>query len=207
MLKKDTEGGLLRLMHLVKRTGVEKSTEKADQAGIENAQALETDEALRAANPDDDAGEKGIENPQAAPAEDEAIMHEASLEGLKGLSARTANELFRLKRENALIGEPEDYVNDVNFLNLLQELPPSAAVRVFAAEKSLKEAQQALGTAKEEGARDLMEKLSARHALPAPMKNFAPSAPETDFSAMTSEQFRAVKNRLSRAAQEKRNEK
>ena len=94
MLKKDTEGGLLRLMHLVKRTGVEKSTEKADQAETENAQALKTDEVLRAANPDDDAGEKVIENPQAAPAEDEAIMHEASLEGLKGLSARTANELF-----------------------------------------------------------------------------------------------------------------
>jgi hypothetical protein len=112
-----------------------------------------------------------------------------------------------LNKENALIGEPMDYVNDVSFLTLLHELPPSAALRVYTAEKSLESVQKALSFAKEEGARDLMEKLAAKHALPAPMKNLAPSAPETDFSAMTSEQFRAAKNRLSRAAQQKRNEK
>jgi len=208
MLKKDTEGGLLRLMHLAKRAKSEKTTAKADQEPSENVQAPETDEALESAvNLADEADEKRIENPNVTPEEAGVLLLEASQDGLKGLSARTANELFRLKKENALIGEPEDYVNDVSFLKLLQELPPYAALRVYTAEKSLESAQKALSLAKEEGARDFMEKLAARHALPVPMKNLAPAAPETDFSAMTSEQFRAVKNRLSRAAQEKRNEK
>ena len=146
-------------------------------------------------------GEKLIQNLAASmnvsESEAAALLMESTPDGLKGVSARAANELLRLKKENALSGEPEDYANDPAFLALLGEFPAKAALRVYIAEKSLKEARQ-------DGARDLMEKLAARRALPAPLNRGVPAAPETDFSTMPSEQFRALKNQFSRAAQQKR---
>ena len=46
-----------------------------------------------------------------------------------------------------------------------------------------------------------------RKALPTLLSRSVPAAPETDFSTMSSEQFRALKNQFSRAAQQKRGAK
>lgn len=160
------------------------------------------------ADPAAAVGEKLIQNLAASLGvgadEAAALLISAEPDGLKGITERAANELYRLKKENALSGEPEDYVNDEEFLALLRELPPAAALRVYAAQKNTAEARDALTNAREEGARDLMEKLAARKSLPVPLKQAALSAPETDYMSMSSEQFRALKNQLARDARQNR---
>lgn len=196
MLKKETGVSPLRALQDALRQkllGVEQKGGIQAQMG-EDVPTPEVSPALM-------VGEKLIQNLAASmnvsESEAAALLMEGTPDGLKGVSARAANELLRLKKENALSGEPEDYANDPAFLALLGEFPAKAALRVYIAEKSLKEARQ-------DGARDLMEKLAARRALPAPLNRGVPAAPETDFSTMPSEQFRALKNQFSRAAQQKR---
>lgn len=207
MLKKGMEGGLLQAMRHWKRA------EAAGEAGggptgpagkTENTEEAET----RPAGPAAAVGERLIQNLAASLGvsleEAAELLLGAQPDGLRGLSARAAGELSRLKKDDALAGEPEDYAEDEIFLALLRELPPAAALRVRAAQKSLEEAQAALATAREDGARDLMEKLAARKVLPATLKNAASTAPQADFSAMSSAEFGALKAKLRRAALEKR---
>lgn len=196
MLKKETGVSPLRFLQDALRQkmfGAEQKNGIQAQMG-EDVPTPEASPALM-------VGEKLIQNLAASmnvsESEAAALLMESTPDGLKGVSARAANELLRLKKENALSGEPEEYANDPAFLALLGEFPAKAALRVYIAEKSLKEARQ-------DGARDLMEKLAARRALPAPLNRGVPAAPETDFSTMPSEQFRALKNQFSRAAQQKR---
>jgi hypothetical protein len=196
MLKKETGVSPLRALQDALR---QKMFGGEQKGGIQAQMGEEA--ATPEANPALMVGEKLIQNLAASmnvsESEAAALLMESAPDGLKGVSARAANELLRLKKENALSGEPEDYANDPAFLALLGEFPAKAALRVYIAEKSLKEARQ-------DGARDLMEKLAARRALPAPLNRGVPAAPETDFSTMPSEQFRALKNQFSRAAQQKR---
>lgn len=205
MLKKETGSAPLRalrdaLRHL-----------KGDEEEKGGMEAQLGEDATTPSSPALMVGERLIQNLAASmnvsESEAAALLMDSEPNGLKGVSARAAEELLRLKKENALSGEPEEYVSDPAFLALLGELPVKAALRVYAAEKSLVEAQQALETARENGARDLMEKLAARKALPTPLSRSVPAAPETDFSTMSSEQFRALKNQFSRAAQQKRGAK
>ena len=203
MLKKETGVSPLRALQDALR---QKMFGGEQKGGIQAQMGEEA--ATPEANPALMVGKKLIQNLAASmnvsESEAAALLMESAPDGLKGVSARAANELLRLKKENALSGEPEDYANDPAFLALLGEFPAKAALRVYVAEKSLNEARQALDAAKQDGARDLMEKLAARRALPAPLNRGVPAAPETDFSTMPSEQFRALKNQFSRAAQQKR---
>ena len=201
MLKHGTELSPLRALQSALRTRAGAAAEGMGGAAAAPAGAAPPDPAPA-------VGKKLIQNLAASLGvgadEAAALLLSAEPDGLKGLSERAANELYRLKQANALAGEPEDYVNDESFLALLRELPPEAALRVYAAEKSAAQAQEALASAREDGARDLMEKLAARKALPVPLKQAALSAPETDYLGMSSEQFRALKSQLARAAQENR---
>jgi len=169
MANKETENGLLRMMHGMLGLRAQPETHEASAPGAGRAESLA---------PEADA--------------------------LKALSARTAHELVRLKKEKALSGEIDDYIADEGFLSLLTEMPAATALRLYEAEKRLQDSQEALKAAREEGARDLMEKLVAQKSLPAPLRQAALAAPETDYMSMTSEQFRAAKQALNRAARENR---
>ncbi len=231
MFKKEPEDGLLRMLYKAVRgdraepgSDGQAKTAAADGASAANDIATKASDASAAGSPAEKTGGASVDGALAAKVGEMLIQNvadslqvgaeEAALlllgqapDGVKGISARAANELFRLKKENALEGEPEDYVNDPVFLALLREMPPAAALRVYASEKREGSAKRDLEAAKEAGARDLMEKLLARQALPAQLRSNALAAPETDFSSMSSEQFHALKTRLSRNARQNRDTK
>jgi len=117
--------------------------------------------------------------------------------GLAAVSARAANDLVRLAAQGDLEGAPEGYLEDERFTRLLLEMPVKAALRLYAAECRMEENGR---LEREKGARDVMEKLAARRALPAPIRADAPAAASTDYANMPAGEFHALKQRLMQAA-------
>ena len=79
--------------------------------------------------------------------------------------------------------------NDDRFVELLHELEPYGAIRVYAAEQA---AENAKAMAREELRREAMD----RKKLPQPTRSNRMLSPEEDYAAMSPEAFRALENRL-----------
>ena len=100
-------------------------------------------------------------------------------------------ELVRLEREGKLPEgfDLEEACQDDKFLELLQELEPYGAIRVYAAEKA---AENAKAAAREELSRQALR----QSQLPRQNRGNRALAPEDDYAAMSPEAFRALENRL-----------
>ena len=79
--------------------------------------------------------------------------------------------------------------NDDRFIELLHELEPYGAIRVYAAERAAETAQE---TVREELRREAMN----RRKLPQPIRANRLLSAEEDYAAMSPEAFRALENRL-----------
>lgn len=106
-----------------------------------------------------------------------------------------ANTLAEMERNDAL---PEGFdlseaVQDRAFAALLTELPPAAAVRVYAAERRAENAEQ---HAREE----LEEAIRVRNALPKPTRADRAVAATPDYMSMSDEAFRALERQYRSAA-------
>ena len=100
-------------------------------------------------------------------------------------------EIARLEAEGKL---PEGFdleaaCNDDKFIELLHELEPYGAIRVYAAEQAAETAREA---AREELRREAMD----RKKLPQPIRGNRLLSAEEDYTAMSPEAFRALENRL-----------
>lgn len=124
--------------------------------------------------------------------------------GLAAVSARAANDLMRISAEEGLEGDFESYLADERFAKMLLEMPVKAALRLYKAECCAEENAKAQ---RELGAKDIMEKIAARRALPSPIKGNSPAQPDTDYANMPSDQFYALKERLMHAAADGRHVK
>lgn len=106
-----------------------------------------------------------------------------------------ANEMLRLEAAGKL---PEGFSideasQDTRFVELLDELEPYGAIRVYAAEKQAQNARQA---AREE----LSREAAARSRLPKSTRGNRALAVEEDYENMSPEAFRALENRLRKHA-------
>ena len=79
--------------------------------------------------------------------------------------------------------------NDEKFLELLHELEPYAAIRVYAAERAVE-------IAKAEAMEELRREVLDRKKLPQPIRGNRLLSAEEDYAAMSPEAFRALENRL-----------
>jgi len=121
--------------------------------------------------------------------------------GAAAISARAANDIMRMAEAGELEEDIEAYLEDERFARMLLEMPVKAAIRLYGAECRMEENAK---MQREMGARDIMEKLAARRALPTPIRGDVPAEAQTDYANMPSAQFRQIKERLMRAAAEGR---
>ena len=100
-------------------------------------------------------------------------------------------EIARLEAEGKLPQgfDLEAACNDDGFMELLHELEPYGAIRVYAAEQAAK-------TAREAAREELRQQVLDRRKLPLPMKGNRLISAEEDYAAMSPEAFRALENRL-----------
>ena len=100
-------------------------------------------------------------------------------------------EIARLEAEGKLPQgfDLEAACGDDRFIELLHELEPYGAIRVYAAERA---AEAARTTAREELQREVMD----RQKLPQPIRGNRILSAQEDYAAMSPEAFRALENRL-----------
>ncbi len=129
--------------------------------------------------------------------EEAAAMLEdgAAPQPLQVLSTRVTQTLNTMKKEGRLTMEPEQYLEDPDFLQLIGHLPAEAAVRVYEAERGMKSAGEREAKARTDGEQNAMEKLRARQALPRPMRSSMPASAQPDFEKMSSQEFDDFKKR------------
>ena len=106
------------------------------------------------------------------------------------------DELHRLVQSGSV---PEGFdlktaCTDAAFLQLTQELPMEAAMRVYAAERRADEAET---RARER----LALQMQSRAALPQAVRGAAGAPVERDYASMSSRDFRALEQQFKRAAQ------
>lgn len=147
--------------------------------------AIEQQLALDAQSPNPEA-------PEAAAVQGSAPQDAANPEAFDAL----VGELMRLVQSGTL---PEGFdlqaaCADASFVRLTQELPMEAAIRVYAAEQR---AEQAEARAKER----LAGEMQRRAALPQAVRGTGGAPVARDYSAMSSEEFRALEQQYRRAAQ------
>ena len=121
--------------------------------------------------------------------------------GIAAVSARAANDLLRMAEAGELQEDVESYLADERFAKMLLEMPVKAALRLYGAECRMEETAR---REREMGAKDIMEKIAARRALPNPIRGNMPAEAQTDYANMPSAQFREIKERLMKAAAEGR---
>ena len=102
--------------------------------------------------------------------------------------------LFRSAKLEAEGKLPEGFdlvaaCDDERFIELLHELEPYGAIRVYAAERAAETARE---TAREE----LRQEAMNRKKLPQPTRPNRLLSAEEDYAAMSPEAFRALENRL-----------
>ena len=100
-------------------------------------------------------------------------------------------EIARLEAEGKL---PRDFdleaaCNDDRFIELLRELEPYGAIRVYAAERAAE-------TARETAMEELRQETMNRKKLPQPTRGNRMLSAEEDYAAMSPAAFRALENRL-----------
>lgn len=123
----------------------------------------------------------------------EALLYAAPT-GTQALCTAAAQGLMRLQEGGQ---DVEAYLADPAFVSLLRDMPPAAALRLYDAERA---AQAAADQAREQGARDMLEKIMARRNLPAPIRGNIPADGQPDYANMSSAAFAQVKKRLAQAA-------
>jgi len=116
--------------------------------------------------------------------------------------AELAAELAQLASEGKL---PEGFdleaaCQDSAFAELLGELPPAAAIRVFSAELRAAEAEARAAAAEENAMQTLSARQQARASLPRPTRGGSGTTATPDYANMPPEAFRALEAQL-RAAQ------
>ncbi len=111
------------------------------------------------------------------------------------LSRRVAEVLSREKAAGSLAMEPEEYLDDPAFVELLTQMPVELALRVYEAERGAKAAGEREANARAEGEQNALERLRVRQELPRSMRSGSPAAAQPDFSAMSGEEFAAFKKR------------
>lgn len=137
------------------------------------------------------AAETGAGEQQAA----EALLY-AAPGGKEVLCACAAHELVRLQEEGKA-ADVERYLADKEFAQLLLEMPASAAMRLYDAERFAKDSMQ---RERDAGAQDLLEKMLARRSLPCPIRGDVPADGRKDYAGMSSAEFAALKRRLAQAS-------
>ena len=100
-------------------------------------------------------------------------------------------EIAKLEAEGKL---PEGFdleaaCDDERFIELLHELEPYGAIRVYAAERAAE-------AAKEQALTELRREALERKKLPQPTRGNQLLSAEEDYAAMSPEAFRALENRL-----------
>lgn len=118
--------------------------------------------------------------------------------GIAALSAKAANDLIRLEKADKLSKSIESYINDPSFIKLLYDMPTHIAVRLYDAESKTSSTLEEDAIKKAE--QSIIEKLLARKALPVSTKSKSSASPDTDYSNMSSAQFRELSKRLRKAA-------
>ena len=108
-----------------------------------------------------------------------------------------ANALLSLQADGSL---PEEFdldeaCSDPAFASLLGEFEPKAAVRIYVAEAKADRAY-------EDAMAAMTQKLNARNALPKLTRPDRAIAPTPDYSALSSEAFRALENRIKAAVRD-----
>ena len=100
-------------------------------------------------------------------------------------------EIARLEAEGKLPQgfDLEAACNDERFMELLHELEPYGAIRVYAAERAAE-------TAREDARAELRQEVLDRKKLPQPIRGNRMLSAEEDYAAMSPEAFRALENRL-----------
>lgn len=102
------------------------------------------------------------------------------------MAKRIRQDIGKIKLPNGF--DFDESIDDMDFVKLLTEMPPAAAVRVYRAEQQAKSAP-----------RDLAEKLRAREQLPKPFKPSQQATPELDYFAMSDEAFFELERKINDA--------
>lgn len=118
---------------------------------------------------------------------------------LRAMGERAARELAEMAQRGE-IEDIERYLADPEFMASLLEMPARAAVKLFEERRSRMEAEAALSQAREAGETDVLEKLRARRALPVSIRPEGRMSGETDYMAMSDEEFRRTRERIRREA-------
>lgn len=118
-------------------------------------------------------------------------MKETMMEENQNPYRAVGEEIVRLEAQGKLPKgfDLEAACNDDRFIELLDELEPYGAIRVYAAERAAETAQEA---AREELNRAAMD----RRKLPQSTRPNRLLGSEEDYTAMSPEAFRALENRL-----------
>ena len=132
--------------------------------------------------------ELGITAQQAA----EMLSSGAHPGGMDVLSRKYAATLNEMEQAGKLGRPAGEYLDSDAFAQLMQELPLSAAVRVFEAEEAARSAKEQAGMDAEQA---VLEKIRAQRALPASLRSGIPTSAEPDFARMSSEEFERFKQR------------
>lgn len=115
--------------------------------------------------------------------------------GFDMLGAQAAAALEQMEKNGLLSRSVEEYLRDENFVKLLREVPAQVAVRLSDAEAAAKKANERVGSERNLGMQEILEKLKARRALPAQTRAGLTASAEPDFSNMSAEEFEAFRQR------------
>lgn len=111
--------------------------------------------------------------------------------GQEMIALRAAEVLTEMQKRGTLAHEPEEYLNNPAFLQLLGEMPAEIAIRVADAEAS----KESTENARSAGAQDVIEKLRSRRALPKPIRSGMSAGARTDYFDMSTEEFENFRKR------------
>lgn len=118
---------------------------------------------------------------------------------VRTMGERAAKELAMLASSGE-VRDLEIYLSDPEFMASLLEMPVRAAVKLADERRARKEAEAALSQARAAGEADVLEKLRARQALPLPIRPEGHLGGETDYMAMSDDEFRRIRERVRQEA-------
>jgi len=118
---------------------------------------------------------------------------------VRAMGERAAKELAMLASSGE-IADLERYLSDPEFMASLFEMPVRAAVKLADERRARMEAEAALSQARAAGEADVLEKLRARQALPLPIRPEGHLGGETDYMAMSDDEFRRIRERIRQEA-------
>lgn len=108
---------------------------------------------------------------------------------MKHFSENAVAQMTELQKQGLLTHSIEEYIKSEKFLLLLKEFPVKAAVRIFDAEEKAK-------AALEQGRQGAIDDILKRKAIPKSMKAAQSAVAQDDYSKMSSDEFRKIKEKL-----------